>query len=95
MQRARMKSMKLEDYQLICLKFSQESFAVEFHYHKSGAYARITASLLDIVDRGEIEEQLRLLQELVLERIFEKLESTRDGIVDVIYFVSWQCLEPI
>ncbi|KAA8550765.1 hypothetical protein F0562_002449 [Nyssa sinensis] len=39
---------------------------------------RIIASHLDIVDRREVEEQLRLLQELVPEWIYEKLASTGD-----------------
>uniref|UniRef100_A0A5B6YPF4 CDT1 Geminin-binding domain-containing protein n=1 Tax=Davidia involucrata TaxID=16924 RepID=A0A5B6YPF4_DAVIN len=39
---------------------------------------RIIASHLEIVDRREVEEQLRLLQELAPEWIYEKLASTGD-----------------
>ncbi|CAK9163795.1 unnamed protein product [Ilex paraguariensis] len=39
---------------------------------------RIIASQLDIVDRREVEEQLRLLQELVPEWIYEKSASSGD-----------------
>ncbi|XVF21610.1 hypothetical protein REPUB_Repub12eG0104900 [Reevesia pubescens] len=42
---------------------------------------KIVASHCDIVDRGEVEEQLKLLQELAPEWISEKMASSGDLLV--------------
>ncbi|XP_059626009.1 CDT1-like protein a, chloroplastic [Cornus florida] len=44
---------------------------------------RIVACHMDIVDRREVEEQLRLLQEIVPEYIYEKVASTGDILICV------------
>ncbi|GMP99478.1 hypothetical protein CsSME_00046929 [Camellia sinensis var. sinensis] len=42
---------------------------------------RIVCSHLDVVDRREVEEQLKLLQELIPEWMYEKLASSGDILV--------------